>query len=164
MVTFPVKKRFSYMANKELFEKKIFAAIIRYFDAFPVDRGNDGMDVIKTSAEKIKAGRNLMIFPEGKRSKDGTVGRVKSGVIFIAAMTGADIVPVGIEFSGKLRFRTKIIIRYGKVIEGFKLQDGKEPSAREMKDFKNLLQATIKELAGDNSTKSESPQNTDKQE
>ena len=41
------------------------------------------MKVISDSVERINQGRNLVIFPEGTRSKDGKVGRGKTGVALI---------------------------------------------------------------------------------
>ena len=37
---------------------------------------------------------NLVMFPEGTRSRDGSVGKVHSGAAVIAAMHGIDIVPI----------------------------------------------------------------------
>ena len=64
----------------------------------------------------MQHGTNLLIFPEGTRSKDGRVGRGKTGVALIASRAGTDVVPVGINFDGKLHFRSKIVVRVGKPI------------------------------------------------
>ena len=111
-------KRFRFMAKKELFEgNQAFAALIRWLGAFPVERGSGDMSVIETAVQSIQDGKNLLIFPEGTRSKDGHVGRGKSGVALVAARAHADIIPVGINFEGeKLHFRSKIIVRVGEPI------------------------------------------------
>lgn len=107
----------SYMAKEELFEKNIFFTwLIKFMGAFPVVRGTGDMTVIDTSIEKLESGRNLVIFPEGTRSKDGKVGKGKTGVAMIAAIAQTNVVPVGIKFEGKLKFRKRVIVRYGKPI------------------------------------------------
>lgn len=107
----------SYMAKEELFHQNIFfTLLIKTFGAFPVTRGKGDTQVIDTSIEKLEKGRNLVIFPEGTRSKDGKVGKGKTGVALIAAIAQVPVIPVGINFEGKLKFRKRVVIRYGKPI------------------------------------------------
>lgn len=107
----------SYMAKEELFQgNKAFKWLITFMGAFPVTRGRGDTAIIDTSIEKLESGRNLTIFPEGTRSKDGKVGKGKTGVALIAAVAQTKIVPVGITFEGKLKFRRRVIVRYGKPI------------------------------------------------
>jgi cytidylate kinase len=107
----------SYMAKEELFQgNKAFKWLISNLGAFPVTRGKGDTAVIDTSIEKLESGRNLAIFPEGTRSKDGKVGKGKTGVALIAAVAQTKVIPVGITFEGKLKFRSKVIVRYGEPI------------------------------------------------
>ncbi len=126
--------KFRFMAKKELFEgNKAFAALIRWLGAFPVDRGAGDMSVIDTSVQAIADGKNLLIFPEGTRSKDGHVGRGKSGVALVAARAHADIIPIGINFQDeKLHFRSKIIVRVGEPIPASSLPKTENLSEREL--------------------------------
>jgi len=78
---------------------------------------NIGINVIKTtnirpdSADKeglkkviklVKQGESLLIFPEGTRSRVGSLLEAKKGILLIARMTGAPIVPIGLHGSEKL--------------------------------------------------------------
>lgn len=85
------------------------------------------------SIKIIEQGYTLGIFPEGTRSKDGVPQTPKAGVALIARETKADIVPVSIYSEGKVKFRSKIIIRFGKAIPyeslGF-TQSGKSSELR----------------------------------
>lgn len=123
LVTLAGRGRFSFMAKSELFEKPLFAWLIRSLGAFPVERGKGDTAAIDKAIDNVKNGINLLIFPEGTRSKDGSVGRGKTGVALIAARSGADVVPVGINFEGKLHFRSKIVVRIGKPIPGRTLDE-----------------------------------------
>jgi 1-acyl-sn-glycerol-3-phosphate acyltransferase len=44
--------------------------------------------------ELIADGWSLLIFPEGTRSRDGEIGKVKSGAAVLAAQHGLDVVPI----------------------------------------------------------------------
>lgn len=132
LVTLAGRGRFSFMAKSELFEKKAFGWLIRSLGAFPVERGKGDQEAIERAIGNVKNGTNLLIFPEGTRSKDGRVGRGKTGVALIAARAGADVIPVGITFQGKLHFRSKIIVRVGAPIPAGTLEIGENLTDREL--------------------------------
>ena len=116
-IALPTKVPLSYMAKEELFHQNVFfTLLIKAFGAFPVTRGKGDTQVIDTSIEKLEKGRNLVIFPEGTRSKDGKVGKGKTGVALVAAVAQVPVVPVGINFEGKLKFRKRVVVRFGKPI------------------------------------------------
>ena len=136
----------SYMAKEELFHKNVlFTGLITLFGAFPVVRGSGDTTVIDTSVDKLESGRNLVIFPEGTRSKDGKVGKGKTGVALIAAVAQTKVVPVGINFEGRLKFRKRVVVRYGKPIDPKELGIT-TASARDLRKIKNEIMENIKEL------------------
>ena len=137
---------YSFVAKAELFRFPPFGWLIRKLGAFPVVRGKGDMKVISDSVERINQGRNLVIFPEGTRSKDGKVGRGKTGVALIAARSGAAVVPAGIVFEGKLRFRSKVTVKYGKPIAPEDIQLEKELDPHKLKAVKVKIMGEIKEL------------------
>ncbi len=76
-----------------------------------------GLNVIKTTTIKpntadkegltnmiklIKQGESLLIFPEGTRSRTGSLIEAKKGVLLVARMTGAPIVPIGLRGTEQL--------------------------------------------------------------
>ena len=102
MVAAVVKGKFSFMAKEELFHKNpFFTFIIKHCGAFPVERGAGDDAPIRTAIESIEKKRIFVIFPEGTRSKDGTIGRMKSGVILIASQANAPILPMCIRYKDK---------------------------------------------------------------
>ena len=70
ILTMPMKRPVTYMAKEELFHNKIFGAFIRFLGAFPVKRGAGDMQVIDDCVDILESGRNVVIFPEGTRSKE----------------------------------------------------------------------------------------------
>ena len=140
------KRRCTYMAKEELFKNPVFALLIRTFGAFPVARGKGDTGVIDTAIEKLNSGKNLAIFPEGTRSKDGKVGKGKTGVALIAARAGMTVVPCGIAYDGKLGFRKKVTVRYGKPISPEELKISNNPAPNELKTLKLTIMNSITEL------------------
>lgn len=146
ILTMPMKLPVTYMAKEELFKNKLFGWFIRKLGAFPVKRGAGDMSVIEDSANILRSGKNLVIFPEGTRSRDGKVGKGKTGVALIAAMSGADVVPCGICFEGeKLHFRSKLTLKFGKVIKAEEIHVT-DNSPRELKAVKHRIMSAITEL------------------
>lgn len=146
ILTMPMKRPVTYMAKEELFHNKIFGAFIRFLGAFPVKRGAGDMQVIDDCVDILESGRNVVIFPEGTRSKENKVGRGKTGVALIAAKSGADVLPMGIVFEGpKLHFRSKVTLKIGKLIKSEELDIG-DGSPKQLKLIKKRIMDSITEL------------------
>lgn len=157
-ISLPVRKRFAYMAKEELFHQNIFfTALIKIMGAFPVTRGSGDTSVIDTSIEKLRKGKNLVIFPEGTRSYDGKVGKGKTGVALIAAKSGADVIPVGICFEGsKVKRGTKVTVKFGAPISAKDLSVSENPTPRELKAVKLKIMSAITELVEGSAAESDS--------
>ena len=67
-----------------------------------IDRSNRRAAVafLRQSAELVRSGANLCIFPEGTRSRTGAVAEFKGGAFQAAIDAGVDVVPVAIAGSG----------------------------------------------------------------
>ena len=146
LIALPTRVPCSFMAKEELFMQNIFFKwLITAFGAFPVTRGKGDTAAIDMSIERLNMGRNLVIFPEGTRSKDGKVGKGKTGVALIAAMAQVPVIPVGINFEGKLKFRKKIVVRFGKPISPEEL-NVTSTNPRELKTLKTKIMDEITKL------------------
>ncbi len=113
MIASCVRGKFSFMAKEELFHINPFVTfVITKCGAFPVVRGAGDSAPIEKAVEVLGKNRIFVIFPEGTRSKDGTVGRVKSGIALIAGKSGAPVLPVCLKYSGK----RNVDVSFGKLI------------------------------------------------
>ncbi len=74
----------------------IARAVSLAFNTVPVQRKGEGVVPGAASglARLIDEGWSLLVFAEGTRSRDGTVGRLRSGAAVLAAEHGLAIVPV----------------------------------------------------------------------
>jgi 1-acyl-sn-glycerol-3-phosphate acyltransferase len=140
-----VKGRFSFMAKAELFDKKLFAMLIRACGAFPVTRGVDGDAAIQRALSDIKKGKIFVIFPEGTRSKDGTIGRGKSGVALIAAMADVPVLPVCLMY-GLNNKKKRLDFAVGDMIPASELRIGSAQDRKELKRVSERVMGSIKAL------------------
>lgn len=144
-VTF--KGRYNFMAKEELFHKNpFFTWLIKQLGAFPVKRGaKDGAQAIEKALESLEQGHIFVIFPEGTRSKDGTLGRPKSGVTLIAAQAKAPVVPVFIKYGRKRKFRRRIQVSVGEMMPAEKFDIDIE-DRRQLKALSSDIMGEIAKL------------------
>lgn len=136
-----------YMAKSELFEKNFFMNwLLLHLGAFPVERGKGDTSAIDLAEKIIREGGVLGMFPEGTRSPDGTLLRPKSGAAMIAMQTGADVLPCGIYFEGKLRFRSRVTVRFAPVIPFEDL--GFTPGANSPREIKAVSRRMMEAIGG----------------
>jgi 1-acyl-sn-glycerol-3-phosphate acyltransferase len=102
----------SYMAKKELFAMPVLKQILPPLNAFPVDRQAGGTAAIRASLRMLKEGRCVGIFPEGGRNVTGT-NEEKAGAAFLAAASGAPVVPAAIVGTRKLRPFGRVTVVFG---------------------------------------------------
>lgn len=92
----PVNREVHYVARDTLFRNPWFRKLISYFNALPVKRGSADLAAMKESIRRLKAGHPLLVFPEGTRTRDGSVGPMHGGVILLARRAGVPIVPAAV--------------------------------------------------------------------
>ena len=95
---------FTVVIKKEASNIILLKQVIAALKAHPIDREDirQSMQVIKESADDIKDGKNVLIFPEGTRSKQGNIiGDFKGGSFKCATKMKAPIVPCALVDSFK---------------------------------------------------------------
>jgi 1-acyl-sn-glycerol-3-phosphate acyltransferase len=108
---------FRFIAKKQLGGIPLFGWAMRAGRFIFIDRQNAlaARRSIEEAARRIKAGQSVMIFPEGTRTRDGTLGSFKQGGFHLAIDSGADIVPVAIRGTRALMPPGTPLIRAGNV-------------------------------------------------
>lgn len=96
LVSIPVRRPIYYMAWSRLFDIPMFGAFIRILRAFPVQIESSDAKATRGVVRLLQDGHAVMIFPEGERTADGTVGRFKPGAFRLATTLNIPILPVTI--------------------------------------------------------------------
>ena len=111
--TLPINLR--VLAKKELFVIPIFGQAMWLYDFIAIDRKNRRSAVKSLErAEKKMKYCSYLIFPEGTRSRDGHVGKFKSGALILTE-NGCKILPVAMIGADKILKAGDVNIRSGEV-------------------------------------------------
>jgi 1-acyl-sn-glycerol-3-phosphate acyltransferase len=91
-----IPRRTSVLVKRELFRIPILGYAMRLGDLVAVDRANReaAVDSVRRAVEVLKRGLNMVIFPEGTRSRDGRMLPFKKGPFYLALDSGVPVVPV----------------------------------------------------------------------
>jgi 1-acyl-sn-glycerol-3-phosphate acyltransferase len=111
-----VKRPVHFMAKKELFDIPVFGWIIKRTNAFPVKRGMQDIAAVRNALSLLKNGRLLLIFPEGKRSEDGRIGKARAGAGMIACNAQVPLIPAKIENTNMMLKFKQIKIKFGEPV------------------------------------------------
>lgn len=90
------RRKAFFMAKDSLWHNAALGAFISSMGAFPVHRGVADRGALEAAEAVLAAGQPLVLFPEGTRKEGAAIGELHEGASFLAARTGAPIVPVGI--------------------------------------------------------------------
>lgn len=85
------------MARESLFRFAPFRWLIRSLHAFPVRRGKADLGAVREALRRLKGGAVVLMFPEGTRTRDGSISRLRGGPVTIAARAGVPVVPMVID-------------------------------------------------------------------
>ena len=145
---------FHPMARESLFRVAPFRWLIRSLYAFPVRRASADLGAIREALRRLKAGSVVLMFPEGTRTRDGSIGRLQAGPVTLAARAGVPIVPAVIDGAFEAWPRTsplprphRIYVAFGRAVSAAEASQG-DPEAvmeavrRQMAD----LQAELRRL------------------
>ncbi len=142
-----LKRKVWILAKKELFGNFFFRWLITRFNAIPVDRGKADRMSVTTITEKLVKGDSVLLFPEGTRSRDGNIRKLKSGLGYYAIQTGRPIVPVFIRGCDRLKDcflrKEKMEVHIGRPI---RIDAGYESSDKKS-DYETLASMTREEMS-----------------
>jgi len=145
-----VPRSVCFMAKQELFRSSFSRFIVGAYGAFPVRRGELDRDAFRQALGILRKGQALGMFPEGKRSFARQLLPIQPGTSFIAARSGAPVLPVGISGSEQVKGISVIIQRPSitvKIGRPFTLSyNTDEPLRSQLPQLSELIMKHIAEL------------------
>ncbi|MBU0630404.1 MAG: 1-acyl-sn-glycerol-3-phosphate acyltransferase [Candidatus Margulisbacteria bacterium] len=116
---------FLFAIKKELFNIPIFGWYLKMAGYFPVNREMvlNAYKLVDKMVSLLKQGDRILIFPEGTRSRDGSLGNFKRGSLLAALKAEVPVLPVAISGSynilpkgAKLFSSAKVNLSVGKPV------------------------------------------------
>jgi|LGVF01.1.fsa_nt_gb 1-acyl-sn-glycerol-3-phosphate acyltransferase len=108
----------AFIAKIETKKIPIISTWMRFMKCLFIDRENfrQSVKVINEGAKLLASGYNYVIFPEGTRSRDGSLGDFKPGSIKMAMKAKKSIIPVSINGSIDMMKKGQIKIIPSRVV------------------------------------------------
>ncbi len=112
------------------------------------------LKALRQCQDRLTTGRSILIFPEGTRSRDGSVGTFKPGSFLPVIDAGAPVVPVALDGPGRILprggFRVRpgpIRVAIGKPIatDGLGRKDRRELAERVRGEVVGMLRELVEE-------------------
>jgi len=138
-----------FLANAELWKYRMLVPILRATGAVPVYRREDhdgeidNRQAFEKVYEIIESGNCMAIFPEGISHAESQLVKLKTGTARIALAVGArgktrvKIVPCGLNYIHRHRFRSQVLIEFGEPID---------VGEKWLRDYENKEQDTVRQL------------------
>ncbi|HEY5946265.1 MAG TPA: lysophospholipid acyltransferase family protein [Kofleriaceae bacterium] len=133
------------LGKKELFQIPLWGRGLRAAEFVEVDRSNHARAVqsIDAAARLIRDGVSIYLAPEGTRSRDGRIGKLKKGGFHLALETATPIVPVAIRGTIDILPRGGKVMQTGKRVEVL-IGAPIEVAGRELADLMNEVAEFLK--------------------
>jgi 1-acyl-sn-glycerol-3-phosphate acyltransferase len=89
-----LKRSINFLARESLFRFPGIGALLRSWNAVPVDREGGGARGLKAILDRLHKGGGIILFPEGTRTLNGKLQPARSGVGLTVIKSEAPVVPV----------------------------------------------------------------------
>ena len=86
-----------YLAKVAHFQKGFMKSLGENSNVMLIDINKNLAETLQSAATALRKGKNIVIFPEGTRTRDGEMKEFKKFYAILAKELGADIVPFGIK-------------------------------------------------------------------
>lgn len=146
------------MTKSSAFRNPIMRWVAPRVGAFPTRRYQVDPQSVRMAIRYLEEGKAVGVFPEGERSWDGKLQKLRPGTIRLILKTGFPVIPCGIMGTyevwprwGKMSWlkigprRPKVMIRYGQAIH-FKKYDDKIDRDKKLPDATKKISESIQSL------------------
>lgn len=135
-------RRIGFVATKELIDKRPW--FFKGIGCIEIDKENPTVETFKQVKNRLYRGHPVVVFPEGTISRNEEMKAFKTGIMMMAMMSEADIVPM---YLGKREtFKQRKVAIVGNKIKYSDLIKSPFPSMDDLKAAAEHLQEVEKEL------------------
>ena len=145
-------RRVRYLGKEELFHPKSLGWFMRSIGVFPVRRGEADLDAMRAALGLLQGGEAMLVFPEGSRQLSDEIGEIYDGAAWLAAKSGAPVLPVGIAGTrdamgsgAKFPKRTQVAIVVGDVMSPPTGPDGSRARRPDMSAWTATMREEIED-------------------
>lgn len=96
LVGLACNRHLNFLARSTLFKNPAFSLLLRAMNSIPIDRERGGLKGLREMLARLRAGELVVLFPEGTRTSDGSIGILKPGFLPIARRSEVPLIPVTI--------------------------------------------------------------------
>lgn len=114
-VTCALYRESNYLARDTLFRNPLFKRLIESLNTFPVKRGAADVGAVKEILRRLREGRVVLVFPEGTRTRDGSIGQINVNSMSLAKRAAAAVSPVVIDGAFEAWPRNRLLPRPGTI-------------------------------------------------
>ncbi len=149
--------RFKWISKIETFKIPVIGWYLRMADYITVDRSDDVSKekMLERSLGFLKEGTSIMIFPEGTRSPDLSIGFFKRGAFQLAINAGVPILPVLIDGTGNILPKHGLMVK-GRSVVSINIFDPVFPESFGTNDpvklsekFRDFMAGRLEEVRGE---------------
>ena len=115
LIAMATRRHVAFVARSTLRQSRVLALIMRQSGVILVHRDRPDHSSVRSMVDYLERGGCVALFPEGTRTKDGSLGRFRSGAVIAARKAGVPIVPVGIRGCIDVLSRDQKFPRFGRV-------------------------------------------------
>ena len=95
-------KEVTFVAGIKLAKNSLTSLGLEILKTVPINPNSPDKSAISTTIKLLKSGNSICIFPEGTRSRVGSMIKGRKGIILISKLSKVPMVPIGIEGTEKL--------------------------------------------------------------
>ena len=139
MIGCALPRHSNYLGKKQLFKFPPLRWTLNLLDTVPIDRESSSISGMKETLRRLKRDESVVIFPEGKRSDDGSMQPLLSGFIALARRIPSPLIPMGIAGTYQAWPNSRAFPLPGRVViyagEPIPQEKIKEMSDEELQDY-----------------------------
>jgi 1-acyl-sn-glycerol-3-phosphate acyltransferase len=155
-------RRVSFLAKSPLFRMPVLGFFVRAMDCIPVYRKQDEGEDVSKNREMFAAARSLLarggtigICPEGvshdeprlRPIKTGTA-RIALGAVSTGEVSDLKIVPAGLYYTSKTKFRSAVLLYFGNpiAVTPVAMDADADPPRAAVKELSNRIESALREV------------------